>query len=143
MNPDKTYKYNKDDFKWTMDDIVTEKYTYTPGAMSWEKAGTEEERLPGSDLPREVTPLAFFWWLNPWRHMEMLFDAYKDHAETANEWRYLYHMKSILWKRDAAERDKATERLRDELDTMRSERDAANDAVRYLRNKRKKGKRRG
>jgi len=96
--------------------------------------------LPGSDLPRTVQPLPFFWWLNPWKHMELLFDAYKHHAEVANEWRDLYHMKAKLWKADAAERDEATERLRDELDTMRSERDAANDAVRTLR---KKGKRRG
>ena len=68
MNPDKTYTYNKDDFKWTMDDIVTEKYTYTPGAMSWEKAAPEESSLPASDVPLEVKPLAFFWWLNPWNH---------------------------------------------------------------------------
>lgn len=128
MNHDKTYTYIPKDFKWTMDDVVTE---------------TSDISLPGSDLPREVTPLPFFWWLNPWKHMEMLFDAYRDHAETANEWRDLYHKKAILWKRDAAERDEATERLRDELDTMRSERDAANDAVRTLRNRMKKGKSRG
>ena len=128
MNPDKTYTYNPEDFKWTMDDIVTE---------------TSDTSLPGSDLPREVTPLPFFWWLNPWKHMELLFDAYKDHALTANEWRDLYHKEAIIWKRDAAERDEATERLQDQLDTMRSERDAANDAVRTLRTLRKKGKRRG
>jgi hypothetical protein len=138
MNPDKTHTYNPKDFKWTMDDIVTEKYTYTPGAMSWEKADPDASSLPASDLPIEVKPLAFFWWLNPWKHMELLFDAYKHHAEVANEWRDRYHLKEKLWKADAAERDEATECIRDELDTTKAERDAANQAVRFLRNQRKK-----
>lgn len=121
MNPDKTYTYNPEDFKWTMDDIVTE---------------TTDASLPGSDLPREVKPLPFFWWLNPWKHMELLFDAYKDHAETANAWRARYHLQS-----EETERQRQTVYdLQNKLDTMRSERDAANDAVRTLR---KKGKRRG
>lgn len=125
MNPDKTYTY---DPKWTMHAMPKEVYS------------TIWASLPASDVPLEVKPLAFFWWLNPWKHMELLFDAYRHHAEVANEWRDRYHQDEKLWKADAAERDEATERLRDELDTMRSERDAANDAVRTLR---KKGKRRG
>jgi hypothetical protein len=128
MSPDKTHTYDPKDFKWTMDNVVTE---------------TSDTILPASDLPLEVKPLEFFWWLNPWKHMELLFDAYRHHAEVANEWRDLYHLKAKLWKADASERDDVTERLNDELDTMRSERDAANQAVRFLRNKSKKGKRRG
>ena len=121
MNPDKTYTYNPEDFKWTMDDIVTE---------------TTDTSLPGSDLPREVKPLPFFWWLNPWKHMELLFDAYKDHAETANAWRARYHLQSEETER---QRQQVYD-LQNELETVKAERDAANDAVRTLR---KKGKRRG
>lgn len=133
----KSQTYNKDG------SIKTEYYSYNSGTDAWTHgavfghthAGNHEERLPGSDLPREVKPLPFFWWLNPWKHMELLFDAYKDHAETANEWRDFYHKEAILWKQDAAERDEATERLQDQLETVKAERDAANDAVRTLRKK--------
>lgn len=123
MNPDKTYTY---DPKWTMHAMPKDVYI--------------RASLPASDMPLEVQPLPFFWWLNPWKHMELLFDAYRDHAEVANEWRDRYHQQERLWKADAAERDEAMERLRDDLDMMRGERDAANDAVRTLR---KKGRRRG
>lgn len=132
MTTNKTYTFKPGDFEWTMDDIVTEKYIYTPTNNS--DAGF----LPASNLPLEVKPLAFFWWINPWKHMEMLFDAYKHHAEIANEWRDRYHMREKLWKADAAERDEATECLRKELVTAKAERDVANQAVRYLRNQRKK-----
>lgn len=140
MNPDKTYTYNKDDFKWTMDDIVTEKYTYKPGAMSWEKEEPTDTSLPGSDLPREVKPLPFFWWLNPWKHMELLFDAYKDHAETANAWRARYHQIDKLWTQDSAERDEQVEKLREHITKLTDEREAARFELKTLK---KKGKRRG
>jgi hypothetical protein len=71
--------------------------------------------------------------------MELLFDAYKDTTEVCNAWRRAYHLQS-----DEAERlRQSIYDLRNELDTAKVERDAANDAVRYLRNKSKKGKRRG
>jgi hypothetical protein len=128
MNPDKTYTYNPDDFKWTMDNIVTEKYTYTPTGL------TDAAYCNGKNW-RMVPKLPFWWFLNPWKTVEdlnlSLLKAVADHAD------------------DAKERDEATERLRqsiydlrNELDTAKVERDAANDAVRYLRNQRKKGKRR-
>ena len=129
MNPDKTYTYNPDDFKWTMDNIVTEKYTYTPTGL------TDAAYCNGKNW-RMVPKLPFWWFLNPWKTVEdlnlSLLKAVADHAD------------------DAKGRDEATERLRqsiydlrNELDTAKVERDAANDAVRYLRNKSKKGKRRG
>jgi len=135
MNPDKTY-----DPVWT---YATHKDTtdaWTHGAVfGHTHAGNHESSdtsLPGSDLPREVKPLPFFWWLNPWKHMELLFDAYKDHAETANAWRARYHLQS-----EETERQRQTVYdLQNELETVKAERDAANDAVRTLR---KKGKRRG
>lgn len=128
MNPDKTYTYNPEDFKWTMDDIVTEKYTYKktnlpPDGMPFRKDGYWYLK---PELP-------FWWFLNPWKTCEdlqnSLLKAVAEHSD------------------DAKERDEATEKLRqtvydlkNELDTVKAERDAANDAVRTLR---KKGKRRG
>lgn len=141
MNPDKTYTY---DPKWNFTVTHGNHYAehkdstdaWTHGAVfGHSHIGAS---LPGSDMPREVKPLAFFWWLNPWKHMELLFDAYKAHAEVANEWRDRYHQDEKLWKAAAAERDEATECIRDELDTTKAERDAANQAVRFLRNQRKK-----
>ena len=129
MNPDKTYTYNKDDFKWTMDDIVTEKYTYIP-------TNNPDAACANGKNWRTIPNLPFWWFLNPWKTVEdlqsSLLKTVADHAD------------------DAKERDEVTDRLnqtiydlQNELDTAKVERDAANDAVRYLRNQRKKGKRRG
>lgn len=126
MNPDKTYTYNPDDFKWTMDDIVTEKYTYAP-------TNNPDAACANGKNWRMIPELPFWWFLNPWKTVEdlqnSLLKAVAEHSD------------------DAKERDEATEKLcqqvydlQNKLDTMRSERDAANDAVRTLR---KKGKRRG
>jgi hypothetical protein len=94
----------------------------------------DDTDLPGSDCERGVQPLPFFWWLNPWRHMELLFDAYKDTTEVCNAWRRAYHLQS-----DEADRQRqSVYDLRDELATVKGERDAAKDAVRNLRNNRKK-----
>lgn len=126
MNPDKTYTYNKDDFKWTMDDIVTEKYTYTP-------TNNPDAACANGKNWRMIPELPFWWFLNPWKTVERLqlslLTATANHAD------------------DAKEQDEVTERLnqtiydlQNQLDTAKAERDAANDAVRTLR---KKGKRRG
>jgi hypothetical protein len=94
----------------------------------------DDTDLPGSDCERGVQPLPFFWWLNPWKHIEMLFDAYKDTTEVCNAWRRAYHLQSA-----EAERLRHTVYdLQNELETVKAERDAANQAVRYLRNQRKK-----
>jgi len=101
-------------------------YTYTPTklppfGMPWM---TEERQILTPDLP-------FWWFLNPWKTCEdlqlSLLKAVEDH------------------RKDSKERDDATEALRqsiydmhNELETVKAERDAANQAVRFLRNQRKK-----
>lgn len=136
----KTYTYDPNapkGLKWEYAISKDSTEAWTHGAVfGHTHAGNHEERLPGSDLPREVKPLPFFWWLNPWKHMELLFDAYKDHAEVANAWRARYHLQSEETER---QRQQVYD-LQNEFDTVKAERDAANDAVRTLR---KKGKRRG
>lgn len=117
---------------WTMDTIPED--AVVPKAVN--RVTVDNTDLPGSDCEREVKPLPFFWWLNPWKHLELVFDAYRDTTEVCNAWRRAYHLQS-----EETERQRQTVYdLQNKLDTMRSERDAANDAVRTLR---KKGKRRG
>lgn len=133
----KSQTYNKDG------SIKTEYYSYNSGTDAWTHgavfghthAGNHEERLPGSDLPREVKPLPFFWWLNPWKHMELLFDAYKDHAETANAWRARYHQIDKLWRQDSAERDEQVEKLREHITKLTDEREAARFELKTLKKK--------
>jgi hypothetical protein len=127
MNPDKTYTYYP---HWTMDTIP--EYAL-PNDKVVRRVTVDDTDLPGSDCERTVQPLAFFWWLNPWKHMELLFDAYRHHAEVANEWRDRYHQQTERQRQTVYD-------LQNELETVKAERDAANDAVRTLR---KKGKRRG
>ena len=133
MNPDKTYTY---DPKWN--------FTVTHG-ISREQTeqvfGHSHNCQP--DTWRLLPELPFWWFLNPWKQVEQLHDTLRDMVNDCNDWHRRYDAERAASKADAAERDEATERLRDELDTMRSERDAANQAVRFLRKKRKKGKRRG
>lgn len=93
--------------------------------------------LPGSDLPRTVKPLPFFWWLNPWKHMENLFDAYTYHADVANRWRKLYHMQERLWISDAKERDKRMEERRQDIKVLQDELHKANYTIKTLKKKRK------
>jgi hypothetical protein len=136
MNPDKTYTYNP---HWTMDTIPDHDEPARKMDKVIRRVTVDDTDLPGSDCERGIKPLPFFWWLNPWRHMELLFNAYKDTTEVCNAWRRAYHLQS-----DEAERlRQSIYDLRNELDTAKVERDASNDAVRYLRNKSKKGKRRG
>lgn len=93
--------------------------------------------LPGSDLPRTVKPLSFFWWLNPWKHMESLFDAYTDHAEVANRWRELYHLQEKSWIKDSAERDYTTETLRRQVHDLQDMLDDAKLTLKTLKKKRR------
>jgi len=136
----KSQTYNKDG------SIKTEYYSYNSGTDAWlhgsvfghTHAGnheTTDTSLPGSDLPREVKPLPFFWWLNPWKHMELLFDAYKDHAETANAWRARYHQIDKLWRQDSAERDEQVEKLREHITKLTDEREAARFELKTLKKK--------
>lgn len=106
---------------WTMDNIPE---NARPADKVVNRVTVDNTDLPGSDCERTVHTLHLFWWLNPWKEMDMLYDAYKDTTEVCNAWRRAYHLQSD-----------AIERLRDELETMRAERDAANDAVRFLRKK--------
>jgi len=131
MNPDKVYTYNP---HWTMDTIPDNGEPTRQRDKVIKRVTVDDTDLPGSDCERGVQPLPFFWWLNPWRHMELLFDAYKDTTEVCNAWRRAYHLQS-----DEADRQRqSVYDLRDELATVKGERDAAKDAVRNLRNNRKK-----
>ena len=133
MNPDKTYTYHP---HWTMDTIPdNDEPTLKPDKVV-KRVTVDDTDLPGSDCERTVQPLPFFWWLNPWKHMELLFDAYKDTADVSNGWRRAYHLQSAETERQR----QTVYDLQNQLDTAKAERDAANDAVRTLR---KKGKRRG
>ncbi len=142
MNPDKTYTY---DPKWN--------FTVTHGNHYAEHKDSTDAWTHGAVLGhshdsqpakwRLLPELPFWWFLNPWKHVEQLRETLRDTVNDCNDWHRRYDAERAASKADAAERDEATERLRDELDTMRSERDAANQAVRFLRNKSKKGKRRG
>ena len=129
MNPDKTYTYNKDDFKWTMDDIVTEKYTYIP-------TNNPDAACANGKNWRMIPELPFWWFLNPWKTVEDLRSSllkvvadYADDAKGSDSVAEI--LRQTVYNRD------------NELETVKAERDAANDAVRTLRNKSKKGKRRG
>ena len=122
---------------WTMDDIVTST-EYDDKAEAVNRVTVEGTDLPGSDCERGIQPLPFFWWINPWKHLELVFDAYKDTTEVCNAWRKAYHLQEAEAERQRQE----VYDLQNELDTVKAERDAANDAVRTLR-KKKKGNRRG
>tara|TARA_R110000868_G_scaffold407112_1_gene688219 strand:+ start:56 stop:376 length:321 start_codon:yes stop_codon:yes gene_type:complete len=104
-------------------------YTYTPTKLPpFDRPWSREERqILTPDLP-------FWWFLNPWKTCEdlqlSLLNAVEEH------------------RKDSKERDEATELQRqtvydmqNELETVKAERDAANQAVRFLRNKRKNSSR--
>lgn len=92
-----------------------ETYTYDP-RRSW----------------RLLPELPFFWWLNPWKQVEELHDTLRDATNAANDWHKDYEEAVEAHMKDSRERDNALEDLRNRLDLMRGERDAANDAVRTL-----------
>jgi hypothetical protein len=118
---------------WTMDDLVYNT-DLKAEAKAINRVTVEGTDLPGSDCERGIQPLPFFWWLNPWKHLELVFDAYKDTTEVCNAWRKAYHLQSA----EAERQRTAVYDLQNELEATRSERDAANDAVRHLRKKRKR-----
>lgn len=118
---------------WTMDNIPEDT---RPADKVINRVTVDNTDLPGSDCERTVHVLQFFWWLNPWKQMDLLYDAYKDTTEVCNAWRRAYHLQSAETERQR----QTVYDLQNELETVKAERDAANDAVRTLR---KKGKRRG
>lgn len=98
-------------------------YTYTPTKLPpvvrpWMR---EERQILTPELP-------FWWFLNPWKTCEdlqlSLLKAVEDHRKFSKE------STAVLEQLNQTVYD-----LQNELDTMRSERDAANDAVRTLRKK--------
>jgi cell division protein FtsB len=76
-----------------------------------------------------VPELPFFWFVNPWLTVQHLADERARLVKQCNDLRA-----------DMAVLDDHVYDLQNQLDTAKVERDAANDAVGYLR---KKGKRRG
>ena len=124
---------HEDNHQWTMhaiDDASFEKLT------GQEITDYKDDPLPGNDLPAVVNALPFWWWLNPWKTVEQLFELARNHAETANQWRDVAHEAA----REAADQDDRIYALSTELDLTKAEAEAAHEAVRSLR---KKGKRRG
>lgn len=129
----KTYTYDPNapkGLKWEYSTSKDSTEAWTHGAVfGHTHAGNHEDKW------RLLPELPFWWFLNPWKHVETLHDTLRDTVNDCNDWHKRYDDERAASKADAAERDEAVERLRDELDTMRSERDAANDAVRTLRKK--------
>jgi predicted RNase H-like nuclease (RuvC/YqgF family) len=67
--------------------------------------------------------------------MELLFDAYTDHADIANKWRKLYHMQESLWTSDCNERDKRAEERRQDIKRLQDELHKANYTIKTLKKK--------
>ena len=67
--------------------------------------------------------------------MELLFDAYTDHADIANKWRKLYHMHERLWTSDYNERDKRAEERRQDIKRLQDELHKANYTIKTLKKK--------
>jgi hypothetical protein len=67
--------------------------------------------------------------------MELLFDAYTDHADIANKWRKLYHMQERLWTSDCNERDKRAEERRQDIKVLQDELHKANYTIKTLKKK--------
>jgi hypothetical protein len=131
----KEYTYNP---RWTMDDIVTStEYAdkkasteaWTHGAVfGHTHLGNHEEKW-------RLTPdLPFWWFLNPWKTVEHLQDSLRTANAEANEWHEKHQQEAKVVKSLS---DQIYD-LQNELDTVKAERDAANEAVRHLRKKRKR-----
>ena len=100
-------------------------YTYDP---QWTMELTDDS-AKSKVIVNAVPELPFFWWLNPWLTVQQLVDDRARLVKQCNDLRS-----------DMAVLDDTVYDLQNQLDTAKAERDAANDAVGYLR---KKGKRRG
>lgn len=98
-------------------------YTYRPTKLPPpERPWSREER-------QILTPeLPFFWWLSPWKTCEdlqlSLLKAVEDYRKFSKE------STDVLEQVNQTVYD-----LKNELDTVKAERDAANDAVRTLKKK--------
>ena len=103
-------------------------YMYNP---QW-TMDTIDDSAKSKVIVNAVPELPFFWFVNPWLTVQELVDDRARLVKQCNDLRA-----------DMAVLDDHVYDLQNQLDTKRSERDAANDAVRTLRNQRKKGKRRG
>ena len=83
--------------------------------------------------------LPFFWWLSPWKTCE---DLQLSLLKSVEERRTEVNKLHDDWSKEYNSTSAALEELRDkvyhlknELETVKAERDAANDAVRTLRKK--------
>lgn len=106
---------------WTLDDIVT-------------TTEYESEAEPKPDTWRLTPDLPFWWFLNPWKTVERLQDSLHEATVEANQW----HEKHQQEAKVARSLSDQIYDLQNELEGTRSERDAANEAVRHLRKKRKR-----
>lgn len=124
-------------------------YTYTP------------TKLPPVGMPfmkderMIITPeLPFWWFLKPWKTCEdlqlSLLKSVNEHRKFSKESAAVLDQTHKDWSKEYNATSEALEQMRDkvynlenELETVKAERDAANQAVRFIRNQRKKGKRRG
>jgi hypothetical protein len=100
-------------------------YTYDP---QWTMELTDDS-AKSKVIVNAVPELPFWWFLNPWLTVQHLADERARLVKQCNDLRS-----------DMAVLDDHVYDLQNQLDTAKVERDAANDAVGYLR---KKGKRRG
>jgi hypothetical protein len=100
-------------------------YTYDP---QWTMHAIDDS-AKSKVIVNAVPELPFFWFVNPWLTVQQLVDDRARLVKQCNDLRA-----------DMAVLDDHVYDLQNQLDTARVERDAANDAVGYLR---KKGKRRG
>ena len=100
-------------------------YTYDP---KWTMHAIDDS-AKSKVIVNAVPELPFFWFVNPWLTVQHLADERARLVKQCNDLRA-----------DMAVLDDHVYDLQNQLDTAKVERDAANDAVGYLR---KKGKRRG
>jgi cell division protein FtsB len=101
-------------------------YTYDPKLWTMD---TIDDSAKSKVIVNAVPELPFFWFVNPWLTVQQLADERARLVKQCNDLRA-----------DMAVLDDHVYDLQNELETVKAERDAANDAVRTLR---KKGKRRG
>lgn len=122
----KTYTYDPNAPKWEYDTSKDTTDAWTHGAVfGHTHAGNHEDKW------RLLPELPFWWFLNPWKHVETLHDTLRDTVNDCNDWHKRYDDERAASKADAAERDEAVERLWDELE-------AANETIKRLKKARRK-----
>lgn len=120
-------------------------YTYTP------------TKLPPVDMPHQtgerliLTPeLPFFWWLSPWKTCEdlqlSLFKAVEERRKDKDDHKAAIQKLHDEWSKEYHATSDALQQVRDkvyqlevQIDLLKTERDAANDAVRTLKKKGRRG----